>query len=75
MTKPVKTIVVIDDCVDDLEVCVRILSQSQRYDYTIIADTNPLSAVARLKGVDCAIIDYQFPSMTGLALLKKIKML
>lgn len=73
MDKVVKTVLVIDDCIDDLEACVRSLSQSKSHEYTILAETDPMAGITRLKDADCAVIDYQFPDITGLQLLKKIK--
>lgn len=73
MSESSKTVLVVDDNVDDLEACSRSLSRSTRYNYRVFTESYPEQAVKRLGDVDCVVIDYQFPTMTGLDLLHKIR--
>lgn len=67
-------VLVIDDNVDDLELIERNLKRSEEHDFLVHLETNPRRGIPRVNQYDCVIIDYQFPTITGLELLKAIKL-
>jgi len=70
-----KNILIIDDNQDDIELCKRALLKISPCHYQVTSAYSPtqgLSLVAS-EDVDCVIIDFHFPSMSGIELLAKIK--
>lgn len=60
-------IAIVDDNLDDIYAIKRMLQKSS-LKYSLLEFTNPIAALEELKQclVDCIVLDYNFPEMTGL---------
>lgn len=68
-------VLIIDDNPDDIELCTRVLSKIDTPDYHVTSLTRADDALDTIKlaKYDCVVIDFHFPSTSGLELLKSLR--
>ena len=74
MSKPKRTLLIIDDNATDRYICQRYLQRDCEHDYVFIeAETGKQGLkCCRMEAPDCILIDYNLPDMTGLELLAEL---
>lgn len=74
MTKKNINILIIDDNIDDQEICIRALNKSVEYNFNIITtdNSNYLFDTITKNNIHCIILDYLMPGLTGMDILSKV---